>query len=218
MSMSDDRGLVISLCDRSTVSCKPWASAGFECWAVDLMHDEGVGLSCDNIVKIGTDVNHWSLPEGRKIAFMMAWPPCTHLAVSGARWFKGKGLHALADSIRVVASVVQLCLEAKCPYMIENPVGTLSTYWRKPDYTFDPCDYAKYADDPDEEAYTKKTCLWVGGGFVMPDPNGVDAIHGSKMHLLSRSADRADIRSITPSGFANAVFVANRDSQLSFNK
>jgi hypothetical protein len=57
--------------------------------------------------------------------------------------------------------------------MLENPVGVLSSYWRKPDHTFDPCDYGGYLN-PAGDAYTKKTCLWTGGGFIMPGKKPVD--------------------------------------------
>ena len=93
--------------------------------------------------------------------------------------------------------------------MIENPVGTLSTHWRKPDAQFDPCDYAGYLDDPDADAYTKRTCLWTGGGFVVPLPKPVFPFQGSKMHLVPPGDNRANIRSATPRGFAQAVFEAN---------
>jgi len=92
--------------------------------------------------------------------------------------------------------------------MIENPVSTLSTYWRKPDYMFDPCDYGRYLDPPGD-AYTKKTCLWVGNGFVMPPKKPVPPVEGSKIHRMPPSKDRGYLRSVTPMGFAEAVFQAN---------
>jgi hypothetical protein len=96
--------------------------------------------------------------------------------------------------------------------MIENPVSTVSSYWRKPDFTFDPCDYGGYLIPPGD-AYTKKTCLWTGNGFVMPKPKAVKAIEGSRMHRLPPSKNRAAPRSVTPKAFAQAVFEANRNGQ-----
>ena len=92
--------------------------------------------------------------------------------------------------------------------MLEQPVSTLSSYWRKPDHTFDPCDYGGYLD-PLGDAYTKKTSLWSGGGFTMPKPKTVAAVEGSKIHKMTPSEDRGDLRSITPPGFAKAVMMAN---------
>lgn len=94
--------------------------------------------------------------------------------------------------------------------MLENPVSTISSYWRKPDFSFNPCDYAGYLDHPEDEAYTKKTCLWTGGGFRMPLEKPVEPVLGSKMHMLPPSDDRGDLRSVTPEGFARAVFQANQ--------
>ena len=121
--------------------------------------------------------------------------------MSGARWFKDKGIGALVDALELFNVSVRLAEWSGAPYLIENPVSTVSSYWRKPDHTFDPCDYG----DP----YTKKTCLWVGGGFVMPPKRRVEPVLGSKMHLLPPSEERARLRSETPRGFAEAVFKAN---------
>lgn len=73
---------------------------------------------------------------------------------------------------------------------------------------FDPFEYGGYLDPPGD-AYTKKTCLWTGNGFRMPAKWPVEPTEGSLMHLLPPSEDRANLRSATPQGFANAVFAAN---------
>lgn len=189
--------IVLSLCDKTGNAVLPWAMAGYRCLTVDVQ--ERVSPH-PNVQAVVADVHKW-LPPRDEYALVMAWPPCTDLAVSGARWFKDKGLEALAPAIDLVARCRDICEWADCPWMLENPVGTLSTYWRKPDHTFDPCDYG----DP----YTKKTCIWSGGGFVMPDKSRVEPVMGSAMHRLPPSPDRADKRSATPMGFARAVFHAN---------
>lgn len=178
---------------------KPWAENGYLSYCVDIQHPKGETKE-GNIIKVGADLHHWIPPRG-EIVFAAFFPPCTDLAVSGARWFKEKGLHKLADSIKLFARCIDIAETLHCPYMIENPVSTISSYWRKPDYSFDPCDYG--------DSYTKKTCLWTGNGFVMPDKNPVAPVHGSKMHLMPPSKDRADKRSETPAGFARAVYEAN---------
>jgi hypothetical protein len=108
------------------------------------------------------DVTEWIPPLGVPIAFISAFPPCTHLAISGARWFPMKGLGVLADALRIVNACKRICEASMCPYYIENPVGTLSSYWRKPDYIFHPYEYAGYLKNQEQDAYTKKTCLWTG--------------------------------------------------------
>ena len=177
----------------------PWADAGVTCWCVDMQHPKGEHRD-GNIIRVGADIHRW-VPPLRKFCFGFAFPPCTDVAVSGARWFKGKGLYALADSIALFARASKIMEALDAPYGIENPVSTISSYWRKPDYTFHPNDYG----DP----YLKKTCLWTGGGFVMPPKNPVAATLGSKMHLLPPSSDRANLRSETPPGFSMAVKEAN---------
>jgi len=64
--------------------------------------------------------------------------------------------------------------------------------------------------EPPGDTYTKKTCLWTGGGFKMPEKRSVEPTEGSKMHLMPPSENRANLRSATPMGFAQAVFEANR--------
>jgi hypothetical protein len=109
-------------------------------------------------------VRDW-LPPFARIKILFAFPPCTHVAVSGARWFKDKGLGALIDSLQLFDAAVRLAEWTGAPYLIENPVSTISTYWRKPDHRFDPCDYGGYLDPPGDR-YTKKTWApdwqWIG--------------------------------------------------------
>lgn len=197
--------IVLSLCDYTGNMLKPWADAGFRCIAVDLQHPDD--YEADGIERVRADVRSYLPPNG-EYAACFAFPPCTDLAASGARWFKDKGLIALSESLAVVDACRRICEWTGAPYLIENPVGTLATYWREPDFAFDPCDFGAYLDPPGDE-YTKKTCLWVGGGFRMPEKKYVFPARGSKMHKLPPSDDRANLRSETPMGFATAVFYAN---------
>lgn len=185
---------------------QPWLDAGFPCTIVDLQHDEGESTE-DGLTRVGADVNTW-IPPLDDYAIVFAFPPCTHLANSGARWFKSKGLSRLIEGLTVVESCRTIAEWSGAPYLVENPVGQLATYWRKPDYYFDPCDFGGYIPGGGDR-YTKKTCLWTGGGFVMPENRRIEPVDGSKMHFVAPGPDRADIRSVTPEGFALAVFEAN---------
>jgi hypothetical protein len=200
-------GIVISLFDLTGCMVAPWAEAGFLCYCVDLQHPAGIQRQ-GNIVRIGADVRDW-LPPYASVAVLFAFPPCTHVAASGARWFKDKGLLGLIQALQLFEAAVRLAEWTQAPYLIENPVSTVSTYWRKPDHLFDPCDYGGYLD-PAGDAYTKKTCLWTGNGFIMPPPKRVEPEEGSRMHRLGPSPFRANLRSATPAGFARAVFEANQ--------
>lgn len=192
--------IVISCFDKTTNMVKPWANAGYTCYCVDIQHQPGE-VKNGNIIKVGVDILEW-LPPREPIVFAAFFPPCTNVAVSGARWFKDKGIGALIKALKLFEVSIKIAEWAGAPYIIENPVSTISTYWRKPDYIFDPCDYG----DP----YTKKTCLWAGNGFIMPPKNRVDPVLGSKMHMLPPSINRTDKRAETPMGFASAVFLHNQ--------
>jgi hypothetical protein len=193
--------MMLSCFDKSAVMAQPWAEAGYLCYCIDLQHPKGERRE-GNIIRVGADMHTWIPPRG-DIVFASFFPPCTDLAVSGARWFKEKGLHCLARAISLFARCVDIVKTLECPWMIENPVSTISSYWRKPDYTFHPWEYG----DP----YSKKTCLWVGNGFVMPEKMPVIPWEGSKMHRLPPTQDRAHLRSLTPAGFARAVFKTHHE-------
>jgi len=205
---------VISLFDYTGSAVMPWATAGYAAYIVDIQHTNKKEGSSHGpgIHTIHHDLNTpWLVPSEiikAGIAFVFAFPPCTHLSVSGARWFKGKGLGALAESIQLFHTAVQMCEWLGAPYIIENPVSTISTYWRKPDYTFHPHQFTGYCRD---DNYTKKTCLWTGNGFVMPEQfkDGELSEPDDRIHKAAPGPDRADFRSATPSGFARAVYLAN---------
>lgn len=214
----------IFLFDVTGIMAEPWLDAGYDCWIVDNQHpvsyDTG-GITAvrsegrGTLFKVHYDLRRpWLCPVDRnEIAFVFAFPPCDHVAVSGSRWFAGKGLRALALSCEMFATAAEFCDWAGAPYGIENPVTTMSTYWRKPDHTFSPHQFTGYSED---DNYTKKTCLWVGHGFVMPEPMQADGLSepDDRIHKCPPGPDRANIRSATPLGFARAVFQANHREVL----
>lgn len=195
---------VISLCDRTGNMLRPWVRAGYRCIAVDVQHDGE--RETDGILYVGADVRRY-LPPLADYAAAFASPPCTHLAVSGARWFQDKGLGALCEALEIVEACRRICEWTGAPYFVENPISTLATYWRKPDYSFHPWQMAGYPGG-ERDTYTKKTCLWVGGGFVMPEPRPMP-VTDHRIHTMAPSPERADKRAETPMGFAEAVFQAN---------
>lgn len=200
------RPRVLSLCDCSTVMVQPWLAAGYECWCVDLQHPAGEtrdGL----LVTVGADVRRW-LPPLADYAITFAFPPCTNLAVSGAKWFQSKGLRGLIDGLELVEACRERLEWTGAPWMLENPVSTISSYWRKPDYTFQPWQFG--------DLESKRTCLWTGGGFVMPRPEVIEKPGGVKesVWMMPPSPDRGNRRSVTPAGFARVVFAANHRADL----
>ena len=233
---------VISLYDYTGEALKPWAYAGYTCYAFDIQHDKVENVTHysggGSIHYCHADLHDFSTHSdlffrfnGRKVAFGMAFPVCTDLAVSGAAWFKKK---AEADPLfqQRAAQHAMDCAglfdDLGCPYFIENPVSVLATKWRKPDHTFHPYEYGGYIAKnnaqhprwPDfiapRDAYPKKTCLWTGNGFVMPPKVPVEPESGhSRQHLKlgGKSAKTKNIRSATPRGFAIAVMAANTNKE-----
>lgn len=208
------RGTIISLCDRTGNMVRPWADAGYDCICVDNAHSIRREHRSDNVRLVWGDVRHWWPDSLDDVAAVFAFPPCTHLASSGARDWRQKGLTLLIDALSTVEACRRICAaagERGAAWAIENPVGRLSTLWGEPDHIFDPYEYAGYLADPVAEAYTKRTCLWTGGGFRMPEPRAVVPVLGSKMHTLPGGPSEAKtlIRNATPAGFAEAVYLAN---------
>lgn len=190
---------------------EPWLAAGYECWIVDLKHKRGVHRD-GNLVRVGADLRVW-LPPRREYVAGFAFAPCTDQAVSGSRWFKDesrdKGLAGLARAVELVERCRDILAWIEAPWLLENPVGTIASYWRKPDRYVEPWHFAGWNDDIERDNYTKKTGLWIGGGFVLPAQRPAAAPHRHDIHAMPPSADRADRRSETPTGFARAVFDAN---------
>ncbi|MBU2136560.1 MAG: dcm methylase, partial [Alphaproteobacteria bacterium] len=149
--------------------------------------------------------------RGRRVVFVAGFPPCTDVAVSGARWFAAKAeadkhfqtkAALVAEQCRMVGQI------SGAPWFFENPVSVFSSIFGAPDYTFHPHEFTGYCAD---DNYTKQTCLWTGGGFVMPDEFKAIDLGGpdNRIHAAPPGPERANFRSATPKGFARAVFEAN---------
>ena len=235
--------LVVSLYDYTGVALRPWAEAGYHCLAVDIQHrhneyaetfgDHGEGV----IEYVGLDLHRGDQFGYRRlqriigsspVAFVSAFPVCTDLAASGARhWAKKRQENPSFQTIAAMHAkrCADIAIHYGAPYYIENPVGALSTLWRKPDFTFHPFQFGGYIpkgeeshpDYPDRiprrDAYSKRTCLWTGGGFRMPAFRAVECeTYGASRQFRTtggKSQRTKNIRSATPRGFARAVFEAN---------
>jgi len=201
----------------SDIAARPWLEAGHRVVIADIQHRPGLFFDDHNgrLIRLGLDLStvdkvlSWlDFASLDKCVFAGFFPPCTHIASSGARWWKQKGLRALQESISYFATAQELAEHFACPYFIENPVSAIATHWRKPDYICDPCDFTALAP---RDNYTKKTCLWTGGGFQMPAAARADGLPppDERIWRASQSKQRARLRSMTPEGFARAVFLAN---------
>jgi hypothetical protein len=200
----------IFLCDLTGIMARPWAEAGIRCYCVDVQHSIRRDRVEGNIHFLWGDVRTWRPPEGVRVIFGAAFTPCTHVAGSGARDFEKKGGYMLRDALECFEAGRQVLAWSGAPYMAENSVGVLSSipHIGKPDHYFHPWQYAALCE---ADNYTKKTCVWSGNGFVMPEPRPAPWLGepDDRIHKATPSDDRSDIRSATPLGFARAVFAAN---------
>lgn len=218
---------VISLCDLTGNMVKPWIEAGYNAFLVDPQH----GTTSTEIMPNGATTTRFAgtveeaipaiarmIRNGTVIAIVFGFPPCTDMAVSGARWFKDKYAKDKlfqAKAVMVAEQCRTIGRLTGAPYLVENPVSVLSSAFGKPQHIFNPHEYTAY--EPSDH-YTKKTCLWTGGGFVMPKPlRAYSKLWGDpddRIHKASPGPERANIRSVTPMGFARAVFAANHRPAL----
>jgi hypothetical protein len=123
---------------------------------------------------------------------MIAHPPCTFLAVSGARWFKDRP-EQMADAL----SFVQTLIDAPIPRIaIENPISVISSRIRKPDQIIQPWMFG--------HGETKKTCLWLKN---LPPLTPTDVVEGRepRVHRMSPGPERWKERSRTFAGIASAM-------------
>ena len=123
---------------------------------------------------------------------MVAHPPCTHLAVSGARWFK----EMIREQEEALA-FVSLLLSAQIPRIaLENPISIISSRIRKPDQVIQPWQFG--------HGETKATCLWLKGLPLLHPTHTVEG-REAKIHRMAPSPDRWKLRSKTYTGIAKAM-------------
>jgi hypothetical protein len=127
---------------------------------------------------------HWDL--------MIAHPPCTHLAVSGARWFKHKAKEQ-SDALDFVRKLMRSPIQR---IAIENPISIISSRIRKPDQIIQPWMFG--------HGETKATCLWLKGLPKLHPTNIVDG-RDARVHKMSPGPDRWKERSRTYDGIAQAM-------------
>jgi len=125
---------------------------------------------------------------------MVAHPPCTHLAVSGARWFPAK---RASGEQQAALDFVRLLLDAPIPHIaLENPISIISSKIRKPDQVIQPWQFG--------HGETKATCLWLKN-LPKLKPTNIVAGREGRVWKLPPSPDRWKLRSLTFSGVARAM-------------
>jgi hypothetical protein len=217
--------VVVSLCDYSGNWPRPWIEAGHTVVQYDLKHgDDVTSLTGDQIMRdiaaTGTAVDTL-LGNAPQVLMVLAAPPCTDFSVSGAQYWPQKDANGTTDkALAVLDACVRLVNELEPVYwMLENPVGRLGKLrpsLGKPFY-FQPHQYARYAPDKNAELYTKKTGIW--GCFekgLMEAAKDLEAVpvrvcaQGSWLQKLGGKSERTkELRSMTPQGFARAVYLVH---------
>lgn len=181
--MTQDRLRVLVACEFSGIVRNAFAAKGCDAWSCDILPSESSGDHIEGDV-LGILESGWDL--------MIAHPPCTHLAVSGARWFKDK-----QDEQAAALGFVEKLLAAPIPRIcLENPVSIISSRIRKPDQIIQPWMFG--------HGETKKTCLWLNGLKKLSPTKIVDGRHG-RVWREPPSKDRWKNRSRTFHGIAEAM-------------
>ena len=160
----------------------PSLGGGHEVMSCDLLPTDQPGPHYQgDVMDIITD--GWDL--------MIAHPPCTHLAVSGSRWFKYKEKEQ-AEAL----DFVRLLLSAPIKHIaLENPISVISSKIRKPDQIIQPWQFG--------HGETKATCLWLKNLPKLVPTNVVEG-REAKVHKMPPSPDRWKLRSTTYQGIADA--------------
>lgn len=177
---------VLIACEFSGVVRDAFAARGHDAWSCDLLPSEKPG---QHIQEDAYYVAHYL---GFKWDLMIAHPPCTHLAVSGARWFKEKQQEQ-EDAILFFMSLATAPIPMIC---IENPVSIMSTKWKKPTQIIHPWQFG--------HGETKSTCLWLKG---LPKLKPTNIVEGREQRIwkMPPGPNRAKERSRTFQGIAEAM-------------
>jgi site-specific DNA-cytosine methylase len=179
-------GRVLIACEYSATVRDAFRARGFDAWSCDLLPTEGDPrwhYRCDvtEVLRLGWDL-------------LIAHPPCTHLAVSGARHFEAKR----ADGRQQEAlAFVRMLLDAPVPYIaLENPVSIISSQIRKPDQIIQPWQFG--------HGETKATCLWLKNLPPLA-PTDIVAGRADRIHKMPPGPNRWKERSRTYAGIAAAM-------------
>ncbi len=177
---------VLIACEFSGVVRQAFRDQGHEAWSCDILPslDNSEFHKQTDIFKLLQSESNWDL--------MIAHPPCTHLSVSGARWFKDKQKEQ-AEALNFVRDLMLVNIDK---IAIENPISVISSKIRKPDQIIQPWMFG--------HGETKATCLWLKNLPKLVPTNIVEG-REQRIHKMPPSKDRGLLRSITYQGIAEAM-------------
>lgn len=178
---------VLIACEYSATVRDAFRARGFDAWSCDMLPTEGDPrrhIQGDAIE--ATRSQHWDL--------LIAHPPCTHLAVSGARHFAAKQASGVQQD---ALEFVRALLDAPVRHIaLENPVSIISSRIRKPDQTIQPWQFG--------HGETKATCLWLKN-LPKLEPTNIVEGREARVHRMPPGPDRWKERSRTFAGIAEAM-------------
>jgi hypothetical protein len=177
---------VLVACEFSGVVRDAFLARGHDAWSCDVLPSES--QVCDGQHYQG-DARDFL---GAGWDLLIAHPPCTHLAVSGARWFKEKQ----DEQAHGLGFVMQLWSAPVNRIALENPISILSSHWRKPTQIIQPWQYG--------HGEVKATCMWLKNLPKLAPTNVVDG-REARVHRAAPSDDRWKERSRTLQGIADAM-------------
>lgn len=174
---------ILVACEFSGIVRKAFRVMGHDAWSCDLLdcEDNSSYHIKEDVLSILQD---WDM--------LLAFPPCTHLAVSGARWFKEKQI----EQQKAIDFFMLLATAPIKRIAIENPIGIMSTKWRKPDQIIQPWQFG--------HGETKATCLWLKNLPVLKPTKIVSGRIG-RVWKESPGPNRWKNRSRTYEGIAKAM-------------
>lgn len=184
---------VLVACEYSGRVRQAFRDRGHDAWSCDLLPaEDGSPFHYQKDVLMLVDGIHVHSEGFRCWDLMIAHPPCTHLAVSGARWFKDKQSEQAA-ALEFVREMMAAPIER---IAIENPISIISSRIRKPDQIIQPWQFG--------HGETKATCLWLKNLPILKPTNIVEG-RDNRVHRMPPSPDRWKDRSRTYQGIAEAM-------------
>lgn len=185
---------VLVACEFSGRVRDAFRARGHDAWSCDLLECEPSRWGTDHHLK-GDLLNWIGAPGWMKACswdLMIAFPPCTYLASSGARWWKDRK-YLQREALNFVRMLMRQDVGR---IAIENPIGRISTAIRKPDQIIQPWQFG--------HGETKATCLWLKNLPLLVPTNIVEG-RESRIHKMSPSPTRSRDRSRTYQGIADAM-------------
>lgn len=195
---------ILVACEESQAVCIELRKLGHEAYSADIQECSGGHpewhILGDVIPLINGDCKFTTMDGVEheitgEFDFLICFPPCTNLASSGARWFPQKQLDGSQEkSVEFFLTFTR----AKCKrILIENPVGIMSTRYRKPDQIIQPWQFG--------HGETKATCIWLIGDLNKLQPTNIVSGRENRVWRMPPSKDRAKLRSKTYPGIAKAI-------------